>query len=85
MEIRFIAFGMVILLLLLFAGAHFYIPKAKARSRSEAEYALAALKYFKNSTQENYILCKQALEIRYGANNSKVLSKLEKDKIQSPS
>lgn len=85
MEIRFIAFGMVILLVLLFAGANFYIPRAKAKSKWEAQYALAALEYFKNSTQDNYLQCKQALENLYGANNPKVLSKLEKDKIQSPS
>lgn len=82
MEIRFIAFGMVILLLLLAVWAHFYIPKAKAKSKGEAKYALAALEYFKNSTHENYMLCKQALESLYGTNNPKVLAKLKKDKIQ---
>jgi len=85
MEIRFIAFGMVIVLILLFIGAHFYIPRAKAKSKAEADYALAALEYFRNSSKKNYILCKLTLEAFYGANNPRVLAKLEQDKIQSPS
>ncbi len=85
MDLRFIAFGMVIVLLLLFVGAKLYIPKEKSRTKGEAQYALAARDFFKDPSRENYQHCKKALEDFLGSDNPKVLNQLKKDNIQRPS
>ncbi len=85
MDIRFIAFGMVIVLILLFVGAQLYIPKEKSKTKWEAEYASAAQDYFRDSSADNYKRCKDVLEKHFGNDNPRVLSRLQKDNIQIPS
>lgn len=82
MDLRFIAFGMVIVLVLLFVGAKLYIPREKSKMKWEAEYALAAREFFKEPSPVNYKRCKLALEELMGSESPKVMARLKKDRIQ---
>jgi len=57
MDVRLIVFGMCGVLILLFVGAKFFVPKEKSNSKAEASYAEAVLKFKSNPTKENFQHC----------------------------
>jgi cbb3-type cytochrome oxidase subunit 3 len=57
MDIRFIAFGMLIVLAALFIGARYFIPHEKNRSRAEAKFAKAALNFKSQPSESTYKEC----------------------------
>ena len=85
MDIRFIAFGMIAILALLFVGAKLYIPREKNKTKWEADYALAAQDFFKEPSQQHYEACKEALKKGYSSDLEVIKLKLNKDRIQLPS
>jgi len=82
MDIRLIAFGMVGVLLLLFIGAKFYVPREKSKSKWEGQYALAAQAYYKDASLENFTRCKEVLSEIFKGNQAKIEARLERDKIK---
>jgi hypothetical protein len=84
MDIRFIAFGMIIILLALFIGVHFYLPKEKKKSKWEIEYAIAAQAYYNDQTKENFEVCYSVLLNWIGDNTALIEKKLNQDKIIKP-
>ena len=85
MDIRYIAFGMIAILALLFIGAKLYIPREKNKTKWEADYALAAQTFFKEPNQQNYEACREALKVGYSTDPEVINLKLNKDRIQIPS
>ena len=76
---------MVGVLLLLFIGAKFYVPREKSKSKWEGQYALAAQAYYKDSSLENFNHCKEALSDIFKGDQAKIEARLERDKIKFPS
>lgn len=57
MDIRLIVFGMVAVLVALFLGAKFFVPREKEENQREAAYAESVLTFRKFPNKENFFNC----------------------------
>lgn len=84
MDIRLIVFGMVTILIALFIGAKFFVPKEKDKSQKEALFVESVSAFLKNPNQENYDICfRRASELPHLKNKGDNLIKdfLSKNKV----
>ena len=62
MDIRIIVFGMCFVLIALFIGANYFVPKEKDRSNKEAQFALSMKDFLQAPSQEKYDQCLAAAQ-----------------------
>lgn len=71
MNIKYIVFGMMAVLLLLFIGAKFFIPHEKNKGQKEAFFAESVKAFKSTPTKDNYEAClNTAKELAFLKNKS---------------
>jgi len=84
MDIRIIVFGMCFVLISLFLGARFFVPREKKSSLLEGKYAEKILAFQNDPSQKNYDACFEAVKLlpeSLGKTEEELKNKLKEDQV----